>query len=193
MTTGLSPCRARKEKGERGYVRDKFVLPTPRFRRVTEHPIFKHSKATSAQWWRRYFWSLWEKGRADWTKDPNLPADARELRCIIWPRISGNSYIRASERERLFAQRTRWCLGQPAANMQLLQASDWLPFSRQADVDLFHSRLASLAIPNVGAKPVANMAAVTEELFCCATANGAPSFSATPDVQACTFIQWVQM
>lgn len=83
-----------------------------RFRRVTEHSLFKTlCPRRTKQQRARIFLNPWFLSECR-TKDPNLPADAPQLRCIIWPRISENSYIRASERERrLFAQRNKMVSG----------------------------------------------------------------------------------
>lgn len=60
----------------------------------------------------------------------------------------------------LFSQRTRWCLGQPAAKMQFLQASDWLRFKReQIDQRWLTARPSGLPRNSGGkvcVKPVAN-------------------------------------
>lgn len=97
-----------------GYVRGKFLCCRffSRFRRVTEHSLFKTLCPRRTKQQRgRIFLNPWFLSECR-TKDPNLPADAPQLRCIIWPRISENSYIRASERERrLFAQRNKMVSG----------------------------------------------------------------------------------
>lgn len=94
----------------------------------------------------------------------------------------------------LFARRTRWCLGQPAAKMQFLQAGDWLRFKReQIDQRWLTARPSGLPRNSGGKVRVKTCCQRQSQKNLSAETHWTKAlrFSAIPDMQTCTFIQWV--